>query len=70
MMMMMMMMMMMISEHNTRDMFNRFSKKITAVRGTWHIISKVLQSETWGLSRGVHHWFKRSTRGNETCDKR
>jgi len=48
-----------------------YSLQETAVLGTWHIISKVLQSETWSLSAGVHHWFKRrSTRGKETCGKR
>jgi hypothetical protein len=32
------------------------------------MLSKVLQSETWRLSAGVHHCFKRrSTRGKETC---
>jgi hypothetical protein len=37
----------------------------TAVLGASHIIRKVLQSETWSLSDGVHHWFKRkSTRKN------
>jgi hypothetical protein len=37
----------------------------TAVLGTSHIIRKVLQSETFSLSGGVHHWFKRkSTRKN------
>jgi hypothetical protein len=40
------------------------------VIGTSHIIRKVLQSETWSLSGGVCHWFKRSARGKETCDKR
>jgi hypothetical protein len=35
----------------------------TAILGTWHIIRKVLQAETWSLSGGVHHWLKRrSTR--------
>jgi hypothetical protein len=38
-----------------------------AVLGTSHIIRKVLQSETWRLSGGVHHWFKgRSPRGKES----
>jgi hypothetical protein len=40
--------------------------KKTAVLVTSNTISKVLQSETWNLSGGVHHWFKRSTGGNET----
>jgi hypothetical protein len=35
----------------------------TAILGTSHIIRKVLQAETCGLSGGVHHWLKRrSTR--------
>jgi hypothetical protein len=35
----------------------------TAILGTSHIIRKVLQTETWSLSGGVHHWLKsRSTR--------
>jgi hypothetical protein len=36
----------------------------TVTLETSHIIRKVLQSETWSLSGGVHHWFKRwSTMG-------
>jgi hypothetical protein len=31
----------------------------SAVLGTSHIIRKVLQSETWSLSNGDHHWLKR-----------
>jgi nucleoid DNA-binding protein len=39
------------------------SSQNTAILGTWHIIRKVLQGETWSLSGGVHHWLKsRSTR--------
>ena len=34
----------------------------TAILGTSHIIRKVLQCETWSLSGGDHHLFKRSTR--------
>jgi hypothetical protein len=31
----------------------------------------VLQSETWSLSGGVHHWLKRrSSREKETYEKR
>jgi hypothetical protein len=31
----------------------------TAVLWTSHIIRDVLQSKTWSLCSGVHHWFKR-----------
>jgi hypothetical protein len=47
----------------------------TAVLGTSQIIRKVLQCEAWSLSVGVHHWlgvshwFLRSIRRKETCDK-
>jgi len=34
----------------------------TAILGPSHMIRKVLQSESRGLSGGVHCWFKRSTR--------
>jgi len=40
--------------NDTRKAFDRLS---TAVRGTSHIIRKVLQSETRNLSGGVYHWF-------------
>jgi hypothetical protein len=45
------------------------SLRKTAVLGTSHIIQKVLQCETWSLSRGNHCCFKRSTR-KKVCDKR
>jgi len=38
------------------------SLRETAIFGTSHITQKALQSETWSLSGGDHHWFKRSTR--------
>jgi hypothetical protein len=50
-----------------QEAFTKLSTK-TAVLGTSHIIRKVLQSETWSLSGGVYHWFKRSTREKETYD--
>jgi len=34
----------------------------SALLGTSHIVRKVLRSETWSLSGGGHHWFKRSVR--------
>jgi hypothetical protein len=37
----------------------------TAILGTWHIIRKVLQAETWSLSGGVHHWLKGRSTGEE-----
>ena len=40
-----------------------------ALLGTSHITEKVLQSETWILSDGDHHWFKRIL-GRKGCDKR
>jgi hypothetical protein len=57
------------SNNNTRTTFNRFSIK-TAVIGTSHVISKVLQCETWSLSGGVHQWLKRSIREKKTYYKR
>ena len=44
----------------------------TAVLATWHVIRKVLQSETWSMSGGDHSWLKRrSTReGEKDCERR
>jgi Co/Zn/Cd efflux system component len=42
----------------------------TAILGASHIITKVLQAETWSLSGGAHHCVKRITREKKTCDKR
>jgi len=41
--------------------FDRFIKKETFVHWTWHIVQKILKSETWSLSSEDRHWFKRST---------
>jgi hypothetical protein len=40
---------------------------IIAIRGTSHI-SKVLLSENWSLSGGVHSWFKGICTGKRTLD--
>jgi hypothetical protein len=41
----------------------------SAIRGTSHIIRKVLQCETWSLSGGGHRLFKRSTRKKRPVTK-
>ena len=40
--------------------FSTDSLQKTAVFGTSHVIRKILQCETWSLSGGDQHWFKRS----------
>jgi len=53
--------------NNTRKASYRFSIKTSLEKS--HTIRKLLQSEIWRLSGGVHHWFKgRNTRGKETYD--
>jgi hypothetical protein len=39
--------------------YSIYSLQKTATLGTSHVIRKVLQAETWSLSGGFHHWFKR-----------
>jgi hypothetical protein len=60
-----------LSINNTRIIFNRFStKKFHNRNSILHVIRKVLQSETWSLSGGVHHWLKSSsTRQKKTFDE-
>jgi hypothetical protein len=57
-----------ISGNNTRTTLNRFPTE-TAILGTSHIIRKVLRSDTWSFTDGVHHSLKsRSTREKRKCD--
>jgi hypothetical protein len=52
-------------EHSTDSL-----QKPTII-GASHIMRKVLQGETWGLSGGDHHWFnRRCNREKRACDKR
>jgi hypothetical protein len=45
-------------KHNTNTKHSIYSVQQTAVLGTSHIIRKVLQCGTGGLSGGVSCWFR------------